>query len=227
VALIGGGSVPKPGEISLAHHGVLFLDELPEFRRDVLESLRQPLEDGVVHVARARRSVTFPARCTIVAAMNPCPCGYLTDARGRCRCPSTSVARYLARLSGPLVDRIDLHVEVPAVPVEALTQAPDGEPSARIRARVLKAQAWRRTRRQTRPNAQLRSGDLKTHCPLTPEAVSLLRSAMRELSLSARSYAKLLKIARTIADLAQSETIQAEHLAEAIQYRSLDRQLWR
>ena len=225
-ALIGGGTLPKPGEVSLAHHGVLFLDELPEFRRDVLESLRQPLEEGVVHVARARRSLTFPARCMVVAAMNPCPCGYLTDPRGRCRCPSTKVARYLAKISGPLLDRIDLHVDVPAVPFDALTHAPSGETSAQIRARVLKAQGWRKKRGQTRTNAQLNSKELKTYCELTPEALKLLKSAMHELSLSARSYAKILKISRTIADLTQQKTIQPEHVAEAIQYRSLDRQLW-
>jgi magnesium chelatase family protein len=226
VALIGGGTFPKPGEVSLAHHGVLFLDELPEFRRDVLESLRQPLEEGVVHVARARRSLTFPARCMVVTAMNPCPCGYLTDPRGRCRCPSTKVAAYLARISGPLLDRIDLHVDVPAVPFDALTQAPSGETSAQIRARVTKAQRWCRKRGQKHANAQLSSKELKAYCALTPPAAGLLKSAMRELALSARSYTKILKISRTIADLDRSAQILPEHIAEAIQYRSLDRQLW-
>ena len=155
-----------------------------------------------------------------------CPCGYLTDPRGRCRCPSTKVAAYLAKISGPLLDRIDLHVDVPAVPFDVISRAPEGEPSARIRARVLHAQAWRKKRGQTCPNAQLRSRDLKTHCPMTPEALTLLKSALQELALSARSYTKILKIARTIADLAQQDTLQPEHLAEAIQYRSLDRQWW-
>ena len=155
-----------------------------------------------------------------------CPCGYLTDPRGRCRCPSTKVAAYLAKLSGPLLDRIDLHVEVPALPFEALTQTPSGETSAHIRSRVLKAQRWRRRRGQQRTNAQLSSKELKAYCEMTPEAVGLLRSAMRELTLSARSYTKILKISRTIADLAASEEILPDHTAEAIQYRSLDRQLW-
>jgi magnesium chelatase family protein len=226
IALIGGGPVPKPGEVSLAHGGVLFLDELPEFHRDALEGLRQPLEEGTVRIARARRSLTFPARFQLVAAMNPCPCGYLTDPRGRCRCPSTAVARYLAKISGPLLDRIDLHVDVPAVPFDVITHAPNGETSAHIRTRVLKAQGWRRKRGQKHTNAQLTSRELKAYCELTLEATNLLKAAMRELTLSARSYTKILKISRTIADLAASGQILPEHIAEAIQYRSLDRQLW-
>ncbi len=225
-SLIGGGSSLRPGETSLAHHGVLFLDELPEFHRDVLESLRQPLEEGRVRIARARHSAQFPTRFMLAAAMNPCPCGYLTDSRSRCRCPSTAVARYLAKVSGPLLDRIDLHIDVPAVPFDALTHAPSGETSAHIRSRVLKARRWCRRRGQSRANAQLNSKELKKYCELTPAAVGLLRSAMRELSLSARSYTKILKIARTVADLAASKPILPEHIAEAIQYRSLDRQLW-
>ncbi|MBI4598234.1 MAG: YifB family Mg chelatase-like AAA ATPase [Candidatus Omnitrophica bacterium] len=229
VALVGGGATPKPGEVSLAHHGVLFLDELPEFHRDALESLRQPLEDGVISVARAKRSVTFPARFLLVAAMNPCPCGYLTDPRRRCRCPSHKVAQYLAKISGPLLDRIDLHVEVPAVRFETLTHPADGESSQAIKARVVAAR--RRARKRLRPlgvacNAQLRHRDLANACPLSLQAAALLKSALQELGVSARSYGKLLKIARTIADLAASEEILPEHLAEAIQYRSLDRQLW-
>jgi len=229
IALVGGGSIPKPGEISLAHHGVLFLDELPEFHRDVLESLRQPIEEGVVSIARARRSLIFPARFMLVAAMNPCPCGYLTDPGRRCRCSSTKVASYLAKISGPLLDRIDLHIDVPAVPFEALTHAADGESSAAIKSRILRAQ--RRQRKRLKPlrcssNAQLRHRDLRAACPLTDAAAALLKSAMHELCLSARSYDKILKISRTIADLADHDAIQPEHLAEAIQYRSLDRQLW-
>jgi len=226
IALVGGGSIPKPGEISLAHHGVLFLDELPEFHRDAVESLRQPLEDGVVRIARAKRSLTFPARFMLVAATNPCPCGYFTDPRGRCHCPSTRVAAYLAKLSGPLLDRIDVHVDVPAVPFDVMTRAPEGESSAQIRARVQRAIAFRRKRGQAHPNAQLRTKDLKTFCELAPPALALLKSAMQELHLSARSYTKILKISRTIADLAESEEILPDHIAEAIQYRSLDRQLW-
>ena len=225
-ALIGGNAIPTPGEISLAHHGVLFLDELPEFHRDVLESLRQPLEEGRVRIARAKRSFTFPAQFMLVAAMNPCPCGYLTDSRNRCRCSSTQIQRYLTKVSGPLLDRIDLHIDVPAVPFDALTRAPEGESSAQIRARVQQAIAFRRKRGQTQPNAQLRTKELKTHCQMTAEVLTLVKSAMQELNLSARSYTKILKIARTIADLAQQELMQPEHVAEAIQYRSLDRQLW-
>jgi len=225
-SLIGGGPLPKPGEVSLAHHGVLFLDELPEFHRDALESLRQPLEAGLVHVARTKRSLPFPARFMLVAAMNPCICGFLTDPNRRCRCSSTQIQRYLAKISGPLLDRIDLHIDVPAVSFDVITHAPSGETSAQIRARVIEAQAWRRNRGQKHTNAQLSSKELKTYCELTTEALKLLKSAMQELNLSARSYTKILKISRTIADLAESNQILPEHIAEAIQYRSLDRQLW-
>ena len=159
-------------------------------------------------------------------ATQRCPCGYLTDPRGRCRCPSTKIASYLAKISGPLLDRIDLHIDVPAVPFDALTRAPEGESSAPIRARVHRAIAFRRTRGQQLSNSQLRTKDLKTHCQMTSDVIALLKSAMQELNLSARSYTKILKIARTIADLTQQEVIQPEHVAEAIQYRSLDRQLW-
>ena len=229
VALIGGGSVPKPGEVSLAHHGVLFLDELPEFHRDVLESLRQPLEEGIVRIARAKRSLSFPARFLLVASMNPCPCGFLTDPRGRCRCPSTKVAAYLAKISGPLLDRIDLHIDVPAVPLETLIHSGVVESSGTIRARIQRAR--RQQRRRLRSfgvpcNAHLRHRDLRASCFLTPETLHLLKRAMQELYLSARSYDKILKISRTISDLAGSDEILPDHIAEAIQYRSLDRQLW-
>ncbi len=229
IALVGGGSSPKPGEVSLAHHGVLFLDELPEFHRDVLESLRQPLEAGTGHIARAKRSLTFPARFMLVAAMNPCPCGYLTDPARRCRCTSPKIQSYLAKISGPMLDRIDLHIEVPAVPFETLTQMGSAESSAQIKARILRAK--RRQRRRLKPlrlfcNAQLRHRDLRTVCPMTEAASTLFKSAMQELCLSARSYDKVLKISRTIADLADSDSLLPEHIAEAIQYRSLDRQAW-
>ncbi|MBI2094448.1 MAG: YifB family Mg chelatase-like AAA ATPase, partial [Candidatus Omnitrophica bacterium] len=187
IALMGGGTIPKPGEVSLAHHGILFLDELPEFRRDVLESLRQPLEEGVVRVTRARQSVHFPARFLLVAAMTPCPGGYLTDTRGRCRCPATKIAAYLGKISGPLLDRVDLHVEVPAVPFDALTSTPEAEPSAQIRARVERAIDFRHKRGQQPCNAQLRTKALKAVCILPSATMSLLKSAMQDLNFSARS----------------------------------------
>jgi magnesium chelatase family protein len=229
VALIGGGPNPRPGEISLAHHGVLFLDELPEFHRDVLESLRQPLEDGSVRVARAKRAAVFPSRCMLVAAMNPCPCGYLTDAKHRCRCTQAKIQSYLAKISGPLLDRIDLHIDIPAVPFALLSRGSDGEPSPAIKRRVLAARARQRRRLRATglfANAQMRHRDLQRCCPLTAEATSLLQTAMEEFAFSARAYDKILKIARTIADLAGQDVILPDHLAEAIQYRSLDRQLW-
>ena len=228
-ALVGGGPNPRPGEISLAHHGVLFLDELPEFHRDVLESLRQPLEDGVVSVARAKRAAVFPARFMLVAAMNPCPCGYLTDSTHPCRCTPHTVQRYLAKISGPLLDRIDLHIDVPPVPFQTLTQTQDGESSHAIKQRILKTRARQQTRLKALglfTNAQMRHRDIRTLCPLSPEALELLKTAMAELHFSARAYDKILKVARTIADLDGSDALLPAHLAEAIQYRSLDRQLW-
>ncbi|HEX5387953.1 MAG TPA: YifB family Mg chelatase-like AAA ATPase [Gemmatimonadales bacterium] len=225
--LIGGGSWPRPGEVSLSHGGVLFLDELPEFRRNVLEVLRQPLEDGVVTLSRAARSVTFPARFMLVAAMNPCPCGYAGDVLRECRCAPEAVERYLARISGPLLDRIDIHLAVPAVPSPELTANDGAEPSAVVRARVEAARARQRHRFRGRPdlhsNAHMQSRDLRRFCPVGEPAASLLRSAAERLSLSARACHRVVKLARTIADLAGDEVIGVAHLSEAIQYRSLDR----
>ena len=221
-ALVGGGAVPRPGEISLAHHGVLFLDELPEFDRRVLESLREPLETGTVTVSRARRRAEFPARFQLVAAMNPCPCGHLGDPRRACRCTPDQVARYRGRLSGPLLDRIDLTVEVPAIAPEALFQSPPGEPSAAVRARVVAARALQAAR-QGCPNARLPAGEVERQCRPDPGGETLLRQAMQRLGLSARAYHRVLRVARTLADLAGAERPGAAQVAEAIQYRrSLD-----
>ena len=221
-ALVGGGAVPRPGEISLAHRGVLFLDELPEFDRRVLESLREPLETGTVMVSRARRRAEFPARFQLVAAMNPCPCGHLGDPRRACRCTPDQVARYRGRLSGPLLDRIDLTVEVPAIAPEALFQSPPGEPSAAVRARVVAARALQAAR-QGCPNARLPAGEVERQCRPDPGGETLLRQAMQRLGLSARAYHRVLRVARTLADLAGAERPGAAQVAEAIQYRrSLD-----
>ncbi len=236
VALVGGGGDPRPGEISLAHHGVLFLDELPEWQRRVLEALREPLESGVIHISRAARQSTFPAQFQLVAAMNPCPCGWLGHASGRCRCTIDRVARYRSRVSGPLLDRIDLALEVPAVAPESLAlNAPhtvhDGrgnaraagveaarESSATVRGRVLQARAIQSNRQGT-TNARLMPAGIAAHCVPEASAEDLLARAMARLSLSARAYHRVLKVARTIADLAASERIEAAHVAEAIGYR--------
>jgi magnesium chelatase family protein len=220
-ALVGGGAPPKPGEISLAHGGVLFLDELPEFPRAALEALREPLEAGRITISRAARQASFPARCLLVAAMNPCPCGYLGAfaATGRaCRCTPDAVARYQARLSGPLVDRIDLQVEVPAVKSQDLLALPDGEPSAAIAVRVASARA-QALARQGCANADLDAATIDAHCPLDADASALLHKAAARLGWSGRGLHRALKVARTIADLAASERIAAAHVAEAMQYR--------
>jgi magnesium chelatase family protein len=225
--LIGGGSTPRPGEVSLAHHGVLFMDELPEFRRNVLEVLRQPLEDAEVTISRAAVSLSYPARFMLAAAMNPCPCGHFGDTQRACSCPPQLVQRYLARVSGPLLDRIDLHVEVPAVRYRDLSDSRVGEASVAIRARVVAARERQRARFADRAgvfaNAHMNPREMREFCRVSESADALLRTAITRLGLSARAYHRVLKIARTIADLAAEPDIGTVHVAEAIQYRSLDR----
>ena len=223
VALVGGGADPRPGEISLAHHGVLFLDELPEWSRHALEVLREPLESGSVSISRAARHCDFPARFQLVAAMNPCPCGWAGDPSGRCLCNDEMIRRYRHRLSGPLLDRIDLHVEVPRLPPTALRpEAPGGEASERVRARVVAARALQLARAGA-ANAHLDQGQTQAHCRLAPRDTALLERAVDSLQLSARSLHRILRVARTIADLADSAGIETPHLTEAIGYRRLDR----
>jgi len=224
--LIGGGHIPRPGEVSLAHHGVLFLDELPEYRKHVLEALRQPMEDQEVTISRAASALTYPAAFMLVAAMNPCPCGYHMDPRHVCRCTESQILKYRSRISGPLMDRIDIHVEVPAVPHTDMRQGPGGEPSRTVRVRVSEARKIQRERfEKTKISCNARMGNrhIKRHCILDAASMHLLDSAMERLALSARAYHRILKIARTIADLSQAKAIAPEHVAEAIQYRSLDR----
>jgi magnesium chelatase family protein len=230
--LCGGGSTPMPGEISLAHNGVLFLDELPEFDRPVLEVLRQPLEEGEVTISRARATVRFPARFMLIASMNPCPCGHAGDPTRACTCAPGSVQRYMSRISGPLLDRIDLHVEVTPVPFDELRRREDAEPSAAVRARVEAAREVQAARFAGVPgqrlycNAQLTSPLVRRHCALDDAGQALLKTALVRLGLSARAHDRILKVARTIADLGGSADIRAEHVAEAVQYRSLDRAGW-
>ncbi len=226
--IIGGGKNPRPGEVSLAHHGILFFDELPEYNREVLEALRQPLEDRVVTVTRVAATVTYPADFMFVGSMNPCPCGNYGNPRQECRCSPTQIYRYRQKLSGPLIDRIDIQVEVPAIKLEELQQKGNGETSASLRSRVEEARAIQRERYKkirVSANAQLRSRHFEKYCPLSLEARRLLNASFQNLKLSMRAHDRIIKVARTIADLAGSELIETAHVAEAVQYRSLDRQL--
>lgn len=224
--LIGGGMIPRPGEVSLAHNGVLFLDELPEFRKNVLEVLRQPLEDGRVTISRAQMALTFPARLMLVAAMNPCPCGYRGDPKHKCDCSAKSVERYWSRISGPLLDRIDIHLEVPSVEWRDLTSVTDGESSQVIRKRVSiarKVQQDRLARTNLFCNAQMGAAQIKKFCALGSDSMKFMEKAMDKLKLSARAYHRILKISRTVADLEAADQIRSQHVAEAVQYRTLDR----
>ncbi len=226
--LIGGGQNPRPGEVSLAHNGVLFLDELPEFRKNVLEVLRQPMEDGQVTISRATSRVTYPANFMLVAAMNPCPCGYLGDTKRQCTCSYTQIHRYRAKISGPLMDRIDLQIEVPAVPYKDLADNTDGASSKEMLERVISARETQRerfTKANNHTNARMSSRQIREFCKIDDTATKLLEKAMEKFGLSARAHARILKIARTIADLEKKDSIQSIHVAEAIQYRSLDRKL--
>ena len=222
VALVGGGGNPKPGEISLAHHGVLFLDELPEFERSVLEVLREPLESGRITISRAARQADFPAQFQLVAAMNPCPCGYLGHPNGKCRCTPDQVARYRGKISGPLLDRIDIQIEVPALTESDLTKHADGESSSAVHARVEIAYR-RQLARQNKPNSQLTTKEIDRLCKPDETGENLLKQAISRLSLSARAYHRILKLARTIADLAGQDNITSAYIGEAIQYRRWDR----
>ncbi len=227
--LTGGGTYPRPGEVSLAHHGVLFLDELPEFKRDVLEVMRQPIEDGHVTIARAQASLTYPAHFMLVAAMNPCPCGFYNDHLKACTCNPHMIQKYLQRISGPLLDRIDIHIEVPRLKTGELTSRAPGEPSSSIRGRVRSARERQYARfsgSKIYSNAQMTSRHMKVFCKLTDDAEAMLKQAIDHLRLSARAYDRILKLSRTIADLAGADEIGIEHIAEAVQYRSLDRKYW-
>jgi magnesium chelatase family protein len=229
-ALVGGGKFPRPGEVSLAHHGVLFLDELPEFKKNVLEVLRQPMEDGRVTISRASMTSTYPANFLLAAAMNPCPCGYFSDPLHDCSCNPPQIQKYMSRISGPLLDRIDIHVEVPAVNYKDMASDTDGKLSSVIRERVIKSRRLQTDRFKNEKsifsNSHMQSREIRRYCRLDNEGQVRLKTAITKLGLSARAYDRILKVSRTIADLAQSERILPEHIGEAIQYRSLDRQLW-
>lgn len=228
--LTGGGSYPKPGEISLSHNGVLFLDELPEFNKNVLENLRQPLEDGNVTISRAAMTLSYPAKFMLAAAMNPCPCGFYTDPNHECTCNQQQIQRYMSKISGPLMDRIDIHVEVPALAYEELSKKKAGESSEILRRKVAVARRNQLKRfsdeKDIHSNAYMEPKHLRKHCNLDRDSKTLLKTAIEKLALSARAYDRILKVSRTIADLDGSENILSNHIAEAIQYRSLDRKLW-
>ena len=230
-ALVGGGSFPRPGEVSFAHYGVLFLDELPEFKKNVLEVLRQPLEDSRVTVSRSKLSLEFPANFMLAAAMNPCPCGFFTDPNKECTCTPPSIQRYMAKISGPLLDRIDIHIEVPAVKFKELSAKEHSENSETIRERVIQAREIQLNRYSGNPhiynNSDMGSKEVKKYCKLDSSGEDLLKMAMTKLGLSARAYDRILKVSRTIADLENSLEIKPNHISEAIQYRSLDRELWK
>ena len=230
IALIGGGAYPRPGEISLATNGVLFLDELTEFQRTVLEVMRQPLEDRKITVSRARYSVDYPANFMLVASMNPCPCGYYNHPTKECSCTASSIHRYMSKISGPLLDRIDIHLEVVPVELEKITGKQDAESSDIIRQRVIAARNIQTNRFKNYPgihcNAQMNPALIKKFCPLNNQCISLLKLAMQKFGLSARAYDRIIKLSRTIADLADSPEITPQHIAEAIQYRSLDKENW-
>ena len=230
-ALVGGGTFPRPGEVSFAHYGVLFLDELPEFKKNVLEVLRQPLEDCKVTVSRSKLSLEFPANFMLAAAMNPCPCGYYTDPNKECTCSPPSIQRYMAKISGPLLDRIDIHIEVPAVKYKDLSAKEKSESSEKIRERVINAREIQLNRYKEIPhiynNGDMGSKEIRQYCKLDSASEELLKMAMTKLGLSARAYDRILKVSRTIADLDQAESILPQHISEAIQYRSLDRELWK
>jgi len=229
--LIGGGVIPRPGEVSLAHNGVLFLDELPEFPRNVLEVMRQPLEDGTVCIARAAMSLTFPARFMLAAAMNPCPCGFHNDRQRECHCTPAMIQRYLSRISGPLLDRIDIHIDVPAVNYKELRGGASPEGSAQIRERVVRAREVQLNRfaaakERSYCNAQMTTRQIRTYCELSTDCERLLERAMTQQGFSARAHDRILKVARTIADLNGTPAIEPKHITEAIQYRTLDRTYW-
>ncbi|MFW9597742.1 MAG: YifB family Mg chelatase-like AAA ATPase, partial [Paludibacter sp.] len=230
VALVGGGAFPQPGEISLAHNGVLFLDELPEFKRTVLEVMRQPLEDRKICISRAKFSIEYPASFMLVASMNPCPCGYYNHPERECVCGSGVVQKYLSRISGPLLDRIDIHIEIVPVPFEKLAEMKDAEPSSAVRERVMKARKVQEVRfadeKGVYCNAQMSSKQMKIYAQIDKPGSELLKNAMQRLNLSARAYDRIIKVSRTIADLEESEHIQSHHIAEAINYRNLDREGW-